>query len=119
VTNSSESKVAAGPSLDTFRGVSRVERALLPFLREPTLWPVFAVLVAHAVVIIAPMLVLVWRERLGWSIVGLALFATPSLLGIVVEIRDRGRPQLLSALIVTVWGLCVLGAWAGMRAEIL
>ena len=119
MTNSPEPEVAVGPSLDAFRGVSRLERALLPFLREPTLWPVFAVVVAHVVVIIAPMLVLVWRGEHGWSIVGLALFAASSLLGIVLEIRDRRRPQLLSVLIVAVWGLCALGAWAGVRAEIL
>jgi hypothetical protein len=112
-------RVRIGPGLDSFRGESRLERALLPYLREPTLWPVLAVLLAHAVAFVAPMLVLVWREAHAWSILGLSVLGVPSLLGIGLEIRDRRRPRLLSALIVAAWACCGAGAVAAVRVGLL
>ena len=114
-----EGEIARGPGLDAFRGRSRLERAILPFLREPTLWPVLVAVLAHAVALGAPLLVAAWRTRHGWSIAGLVLFASASTWAIAVETRDRGRPRAVSALILVTWALCGAGAWAAVRFGIL
>jgi hypothetical protein len=112
--------VAPGPSLDTFRGYSRVERALLPFLREPTLWPVLLAVIAHAVALTAPLMVVVWRDPTpGWPMIGLIVLAALSLAGVRVELRDRGRPGAICGLLASTWVLCCVGAWAGVHLGIL
>lgn len=115
-----EVRVAVGPRRDAFRGRSRVERALLPFLREPTLWPILAVLVAHVVAFVAPLMVIVWRDpQPGWPSIGLVLLAAGSLAACRVELRDQRRPGPVAGLIVATWLLCGAGAWAGARVGIL
>lgn len=112
--------IARGPALDAFRGYSRVERALLPFLREPTLWPVLGAVLVHAVALVAPLMVIVWRDPTpGWPMIGLAVLASLSAAGSGVEIRDRSRPGPVSGLLGVTWVLCGIGAWAGVRVGIL
>ena len=115
-----DAEITPGPTLDAFRGASRVERALLPFLREPTLWPVLLAVLAHAVALVAPLLVIVWRDPApGWPLIGLLVLAGISALGMVKDMRDRRRPGAVSALLAITWLLCVAGAWAGVRVGIL
>ncbi len=114
------SDVAPGPTLDAFRGYSRVERALLPFLREPTLWPVLVAALVHAIALVAPLLVIVWRNPApGWPLVGIVVLGGLSLAGAGIELRDRGGPGPLNGLIAATWILCALGAWGGARVGIL
>lgn len=114
------SPVARGPALDAFRGYSRVERALMPFLREPTLWPVLLAAIAHAIALVGPLMVIVWRDpRPGWPVVGLLLLATLTAAAIRVELRDRRRPGPISGLLAVTWMLCGFGAWGGARLGIL
>ena len=111
--------IARGPGLDAFRGQSRLERAILPFLREPTLWPVLVAVLAHFVALGAPLMVATWRSGHGWSIAGLVLLGTLSAAGVAVDTRDHGRPGAVSALILVTWAFCGAGAWAGVRFGIL
>lgn len=112
--------VTRGPALDAFRGYSRVERALLPFLREPTLWPVLLAVIAHAVALFGPLMVIVWRDpRPSWPAAGLLLLAGLTGAAVRVELRDRGRAGPIAGLLAATWALCGLGAWAGVRAGIL
>jgi hypothetical protein len=112
-------EVARGPGLDAFRGRSRLERAILPFLREPTLWPVLLAVLAHAIALVAPLLVASWRTRHGWSITGLVVLAVASAAAIRIELRDHGRPRAVSGLILVTWILCATGAWAAVHLGIL
>ena len=112
--------IARGPALDAFRGYSRVERALLPFLREPTLWPVLLAVIAHAIALVGPLLVIVWRDpRPGWPALGLLLLGSLSAAAVRVELRDRGRPGPIAGLLAATWSLCGLGAWGGAHLGIL
>lgn len=112
--------VASGPGLDHFRGRSRVERALLPFLREPTLWPVLLAVLAHAVALVAPLIIIVWREPVfGWPLIGLLVLAGLSLAACGVDLRDRRRPGPVTGLLGVTWILCGVGAWAAVRLGIL
>jgi hypothetical protein len=112
--------VASGPGPDAFRGASRVERVLLPFLREPTLWPVLLAVLFHAVVLVGPLIILVWRDPSpGWPLVGLIALGALSVAGVRVELRDRRRPGPVSGLIGVTWLLCAAGAWGAVRVGLL
>ena len=110
-----DAQVTSGPGLDAFRGVSRLERAVLPFLREPTLWPVFLVMLAHVLLVLAPLLVLAFRDAHAGSITALVVFSAASVFGIRLEVRDRGRPGLLAILVFTIWAISGACAWACAR----
>lgn len=109
----------AGPGPDAFRGASRLERALLPYLREMMLWPVFLAVLGHVIAIVAPLLVLSVRDGHGWAITGLTVFAGATGALLWLEVRDRGRPGKISLLVGMIWSLCGVGALAVLHFEIL
>ncbi len=119
VRPSNGAEIAPGPGPDAFRGTSRLERAILPYLREPTLWPVLLVVLAHAIVLVAQLLVFVWRDGGIGSFMGLGVLAVLSLAAIRLEVRDRRRPGAITALATVIWVLSGLAAWAGVRIGIL
>lgn len=110
-----DAQVTPGPGLDSFRGVSRLERAVLPYLREPTLWPVFVVVLVHVLLLLGPLLLLALRDAHGGSIATLVVFTAASLLAIAFEIRDRRRPGGVAILVVSIWSLSGLCAWLCAR----
>ncbi len=116
---SNGAEIAPGPGPDAFRGTSRLERAILPYLHEPTLWPVLLVVLAHAIVLVAQLLVFVWRDGGVGSFMGLGVLAVLSLAAIRLEVRDRRRPGAITALATVIWVLSGLAAWAGVRIGIL
>jgi len=96
---------------DPFEAASRVDRWILVFVRESTLWPVLLVLVGNSVVLLAPLFLWSFRDGRagpGWA---LAILALPSLAGIVWELRHRG-PGALSGLLLTTWALAAAAALA-------
>jgi hypothetical protein len=107
--------IVEGRGRDSFRGRSRLERALLPFLREQTLWPVLVVLVAHVVAMVAPLLVLMLRDRKPWAAAGVAAFGLATAACIGMDIRGHRRPGSVSGLFAVVWLLCGAGAFAAAR----
>ena len=52
-----------------------IDRFILPFVREPTLWPVLIVLIAHAVAFLGPAMLFAVRDQGRGSIAVLALLA--------------------------------------------
>ncbi len=111
--------VAPGPGPDSFRGASRLERVVLPFLREPTLWPVLLVVVAHAMAAISPLLLFAWRDGSTGALTALVVLGGLSLTAAGFEARDRGRPGAIAGLFATTWVLSGLAAWAAARVGIL
>jgi hypothetical protein len=106
------------PATDTFRGRTRLERAVLPYLREQTLWPVLVAILAHIIALLAPLLVLGLRDGHRWALLGVAVFATGSLAAVGFELRERRRPGLVAVFFAVVWCLCAAGALAVMVFEI-
>lgn len=104
--------VTSGPGPDSFRGRTRLERAVLPFLREQTLWPVLGAILAHVIALQAPLLVLAFRDGHGWSFLGVAVFAGITAAVVGLELRERQRPGLIAALFGATWLLCGVGALA-------
>jgi hypothetical protein len=103
---------------DPFAGPSRVDRWLLVFVREPTLWPVLLVVIGHAIALLAPLLLWAIRDGQrgpGWT---LALLALPCVAGISWELRDRG-PGALTGLLFSTWALSVAAAIASDHYHLL
>jgi hypothetical protein len=116
---SGDAGVARGPGPDAFRGVSRLERAILPFLREPTLWPVLLVIVGHAIVVLAPLLIFAWRDGSSGALTSLVLLAGLSIAAGGSELRARRRLGAIGGLAAVTWSLSAIAAWLAARAEIL
>lgn len=109
---------AAPQRADDEAGLDKVDRFVLIFLRESTLWPILIVIVGHIVVFIAPVLLLATRDRrpsamamtvvLGWLSFSLVRF----------DRKRSGKLAQLSALALVVWMLAIATAvvahWTGI-----
>ena len=94
---------------DAFDGPTRIDRWILVFVREPTLWPVMLVVIGHAVALLAPLMLFAYRDGQRGSAVTLAVLGIPCLAGVVWEIRRRG-PGALTGLVASTWSLGVAAA---------
>jgi len=103
---------------DHFEAASRVDRWLLVFVRESTLWPVLLVLIGHAVALVAPLLLWAIRDGERGPAWALALLGLPSALGVAWELRHRG-PGALTGLLLSTWGLSIAAAIAADRYDLL
>jgi hypothetical protein len=97
----SESRDEVNPANDPI-----VERVVMPFLRESTLWPVLIVLVADVALAIAMVLLLALRDRRIASMGALAGLVGLTVAAVSKELR-RGRPGVLCGLALVSW---LLGA---------
>lgn len=97
-------------------GVDRVERYVMPFVREPTLWPVLIVLLAHAAAFVAPAMIFAVRDEGRGSAVVLLVLALLSAAVVRFEVRRRGRPASLTAVLGVTWALSVALAVVADRA---
>jgi hypothetical protein len=87
------------------------------FLRESTLWPVLAVVLAHGVLGIAVILLFALRSG-GAAWLGPLLLAGLSVEG-VVRARRRGRLALVAGGLAALWLLGIAVAIAGGRLGLL
>jgi hypothetical protein len=118
VASETNSIVVTGPGRDNFRGRSRLERAVLPFVREPTLWPVLVTVVIHLIALAAPLLVLCVRDRHAWASAGVTALALATAAAATSEIRDRGRPASICVLLGVVWLLTGAASLTAVRLGI-
>lgn len=105
-------------SEDPFEAASRVDRWILVFVREPTLWPVLLVVIGHAVALVGPLFLWAIRDGRSGPAVTLVLLAALSVAGIVWELRRRG-PGALTGLLLSTWTLSAAAAVAANRYELL
>lgn len=94
------------------------ERWLAPFVREPLLWPVTFVIIAHAVAFLAPVLLLGLRDRRLSALGALAGIVVLSGAAVRAEIARQRRPGMVCALLATTWAFAVLVAIAAHRTGI-
>jgi len=98
--------------IDAFDGPTKVDRWILVFVREPTLWPVLIVVVGHALALLAPLYLSALRDGNALAAGALVALAAPCVWGVVWEIRDRGVGAL-TGLLLTTWvlsGVCAVAA---------
>ena len=97
---------------------SQAERLLLPFVQEPMLRPLLIVAILCVVAFMTPALVLAVRDRtLGAQAAILAVVLLAGS-GIRAELRKRGRPGALTAIIAVIAALTAGAAVAAHRAGI-
>lgn len=96
-------------SEDPFTGRSWVDRYILVFVRESTLWPVAMVVIGHAVAFLGPLML--WSVRDGQSLATgtLVFLVLSSLAAMGWELRRSGLGAL-NGLLVSTWALSVAGA---------
>jgi hypothetical protein len=99
-------------------GASRLERWVLPYLREPTLWPVLLVVMGHAAAFLAPMMLLGLRDRRGPALAALLGAAGLTGAGVRAESRAVGRPGAFSVALAATWLLAAGAAVAAHRYKI-
>lgn len=92
-----------------------VEQFILPFVREGPLWPVLIVVITHAAVFLAPLMLLSLRD--GKAAAGAALvgFALLSAVVIRYEVRRLRRIASLGGVIFSTWLLSAALAWVSDR----
>jgi len=90
-----------------------VDRWILPYVEDSSLWAVLFVLLAHIVAFIAPVVLFAWRDRnVGAMVVAVAMLYGSGLT-VRWEYRRSGRPSTLSVLVAIVWVFGGLGAYFG------
>jgi hypothetical protein len=109
---------SASPSPEEPEPRDWVDRFILPFVREPTLWPVLIVLVAHVVAFLGPAMIFAVRDGGRGSMAVLALLAALSALVVRFEWRREGRPSALTALTVTTWAASIAFAYLAHHTHI-
>ena len=88
-----------------------VQTWILPYISEPTLWPVLFALLGHVVVIIAPMMLFVHRHNSVRSMILLSLLAVGSAALVRFEVKYRRLPGGVTLTVILTW-LCSAGlAW--------
>jgi len=109
----------SGPPLDDAEPkLPFADRWLMPFVREPLLWPVGIVIIAHAVAFLAPVLLLALRDRRYSAIAALSLVLVLSGDAVRRELALRGRPGIVCGLLAATWGGAAAAAVAAHRAGI-
>lgn len=95
-----------------------VDRFILPFVRESTLWPVLIVLIAHAVAFIGPAMLFAVRDGSRASAVVVALLLVASALVVRFEWRRDHRLAALTITTAVTWLASVAFAWISHETHI-
>jgi hypothetical protein len=96
-----------------------VEQWLLPYLREPSLWPVALAVLGHVVVVLVPLMLAVARvgsTGAGVALAGMGLASLAPMRWEWVSERGFGRATVT---IVLVWCSSAAVAWAAGRSGLL
>ena len=94
------------------------ERWIAPFVREPLLWPVAFVIIAHAVAFLAPVLLLALRDRRISALGALTGILVLSGAAVRAEVTRQRRAGMVCALLAVTWACAVLAAIAADRTGI-
>jgi hypothetical protein len=102
-----------GATVESIAGVARrslADRVIGPYFREPALWPIAIVLLAHGILGIAVALLHAVRSGMGFGLVALVLVGTGTGASLVSDLRRR-RPGITSGALLACWTLGALAAW--------
>lgn len=95
-----------------------VDRFVLVFVRESMLWPVLIVIIGHAVVFVAPVMLFAVRERRPAALIVFAGLCWGTLSLLRFDKRRSGKLSQLSALAGATWVLALLTAVVAHRTGI-
>lgn len=106
------------PTEDPEANLPFAERWIAPFFREPMLWPVGFVLIAHAVAFLAPALLFSLRDRKLSALAALALLLVLTGSAARAELGRLHRPGMVCGLLATTWSLAIATAVLAHRTGI-
>jgi hypothetical protein len=86
-----------------------------PLVRDSLLWPVLVAFVGHLVAGLSYALVFSLRDRRPVALLALAFALFITISGVRTELRVRGRPSTLTAILTVSWLLAAGVAVAGHR----
>jgi hypothetical protein len=89
-----------------------IDRYLLPAIRETTLFPLLLVVIGHAVAFIAPALLFSLRDRSFGAMLALFAIGVFTVQCVRFEVGRHGRPDVLSAIVLSTWLASAAAAWA-------
>lgn len=96
-----------------------VETWVWPYLRDSKLWPVWIAVLGHVVVVLAGLMLVVWREGTPEAWVGLVVLLLGSAALSVQELRVSGRPGPVIASLSLTWLASVGLGWLSEATGIL
>ncbi len=96
-----------------------IDRYLLPAIRESTLFPLLLVVIGHVVAFIAPALLFALRDRSVAAMLALFAIGILTVQCVRFEVGRHGRPDVLSAIILSTWLASGAAAWACDRYHLL
>ena len=96
-------------------GGSFIEEHVVPLIVEPTLGPVWLVLIAHVAAFGAWALLIALEQGRIWAYLGVFGLFWLTGTAAVTEIRQRGRAGALSGLIAATWALTLGFAWGAQH----
>ena len=82
---------------------SWVDRAVLPFVFEPTLWPVLLVVIGHAVAFVTPALLWALRDGRPAAQAALLLLGLLTVRTLRFELGRQRRPGALTGIWGAIW----------------
>jgi hypothetical protein len=95
-----------------------VEQWVLPFIRESGLWPVLVALLGHVLVLIAPLLLALWRGNPGAS-VPLTVLILASFWLCKTEHEANGRLGAVTGVVLGSWLASAGLAWVAHTTGVL
>ena len=96
-----------------------LEQWVIPYVRDPVLWPVVIAVMGHVVVAVTALELAVWRVgSVGSGLIVLAL-AVGSIAATGFETRRFGRPGPVSLTLALSWAASIGFAWLAERTGIL
>jgi len=96
-----------------------VDRWVMPYVRDSTLWPVLLVVMAHVMAFVAPVLLYAIRDHHLAAFAALAgtLYLT---FGVIrYDVRRSRRPAALSIIVLVIWAASIAAAYYGNRTGFL
>ena len=84
---------------------------MLPYVRNPSLWPVLVALLGHVVIVLTPLMLAVWRVGSGLAGLGLVLLAGLTVAACGMEARALRRPGAVALSLGLTWAAAVALAW--------
>ena len=106
------------PDADAEERLPFAERWIAPFVREPLLWHVALVIVAHAVAFLAPALLLGLRDHRISALGALAGILVLSGAAVRAELERLRRPGVVCGLLAGIWIFAIAAAYAAHRTGI-
>ncbi len=107
------------PATEDAPAQDAIDRWVMPYVRDSSLWPVLLVVMAHVVAFIAPVALFAIRDRHVPAMIALAGTAYLTFGVVRYDISRSRRPAALSLIMLIIWATSFAAAYYGGAAGLL